>query len=86
MKLWREMELGMKAPKVHAVQYHLYDQLVHYQGIGDLTKDFAEQAHQDRIHDDRRTRTIKDKAIVAATHSNWEHKQKLPLRTMTDDI
>jgi hypothetical protein len=85
MKLWREMELSMEAPKVHAVQDHLCDQLTQYQWIGDLMEDFVEQAHQDGIHDDRRTRSIKDKTIVAAIHSNWEHKRKLPSETMISE-
>jgi hypothetical protein len=85
MKFWREMELSMEAPKVHAVQDHLCDQLIQYQGIGDLMEDFVEQAHQDGILDDRRTRSIKDKTVVAAIHSHWEHKQKIPTVTMISE-
>jgi hypothetical protein len=74
MKLWREMDLSMEAPKVHAIQDHLCDQMLKFGGIGDLMEDFVEQSHQDGIRDDRRTRTLKNKAVVAVLHSNWEHK------------
>ncbi len=78
MRLWREMDLSMEAPKVHAIQDHLCDQLMQFKGIGDLSEDFVEQAHQDGIRDNRRTNSLKDRAVVAAIHSKWEHKRKLP--------
>jgi hypothetical protein len=49
-----------------------------FNGIGDFTEDFAEQAHQDGIHDDRRIRTFKDKSHVANILSKWEFKRELP--------
>lgn len=85
MKLWRELELSMEAPKPHAVEDHLCDQLIMFHGIGDLTEDFVEQAHQDGIREDRRTRTMKDRSAVASIHCKWEHKRKLPAVIMRSE-
>jgi len=74
MRLWREMDLSMEAPKVHAFQDHLCDQLMQLKGIGDLSEDFVEQAHQEGIRDNRRRNSLKDRAVVVAIHSKWEHK------------
>jgi hypothetical protein len=78
MKLWREMELSTEAPKPHAIEDHLIDQIIRFNGIGDLGEDFVEQSHQDGIKDDKRTRTIKDRATEAKIHCRGEHKRKLP--------
>jgi predicted membrane-bound mannosyltransferase len=43
-----------------------------------LSEDFVEQAHQDGIWDNSRTNLQKDRAVVAAIHSKWEYKRKLP--------
>jgi hypothetical protein len=58
---------------VYAIEVHLFYQLLWFQGIGDLTEYFVEQAHQDGIND-RRTKTNKDRVVVAVIQSNWEHK------------
>ncbi len=47
MKLWREMELSTEAPKPHAIEYHWIDQMIQFNGIGNLGEDFVEQSHQD---------------------------------------
>jgi hypothetical protein len=49
MKLWRYLELSVEAPKPHAIEDHLCDQMLKFNGIGDLGEDWVEQAHQDGI-------------------------------------
>ena len=41
-------------PKSHCIEDHLYDQMSHLGGIGDLGEDMVEQSHQEGIKDDRR--------------------------------
>jgi hypothetical protein len=77
MTLWREMELSTEAPKPHAIEDHLVDQVVRFHGIGDLGEDFVEQSHLTGIRDHERTRTLKDREEVANIHCRWEHKRKL---------
>jgi hypothetical protein len=79
MKLWREMELSTEAPKPHAIEDHLVDQVVQFHGIKDLGEDFVEQSHQTRMRDQGRMRTLKDREEVADIHCRWEHKRKLPV-------
>ncbi len=78
MKLWRALDCTTSAPKPHAIEDHLIDQIRQYEGIGEFTEDFVEQVHQDGIHDGRRIRTYKDKNDAATVLSNWEFKWKLP--------
>ena len=78
MKLWRELELTVEAPKPHAIEDHLCDQMLRFNGIGDLGEDWVEQAHQDGIRDEGRSRSIKDRGAAAILHCNWEQKRKLP--------
>jgi hypothetical protein len=79
MKLWREMELSTEAPKPHAIENHLVDQVVQFNGIGDLGEDFVEQSHQTWIRDHGRMQMLKDREEVANIHCRWEHKCKLPV-------
>ena len=79
MKLWREMEVSTEAPKPHAIEDHLVDQVVQFHGIKDLGEDFVEQSHQTRMRDQGRMRTLKDREEVADIHCRWEHKRKLPV-------
>jgi hypothetical protein len=78
MKLWRALDYTTTAPKLHAIEDHLIDQIRQFKGIGELTENFVEQAHQDGIHDGRRICTYKDENDAATVLSNWEFKQKLP--------
>jgi hypothetical protein len=78
MKLWRALDCTTTAPKPHAIEDHLIDQIRQFEGIGEFTEDFVEQAHQDGIRDGRRIRTYKDKNDAATVLSNWEFKRKLP--------
>jgi hypothetical protein len=85
MKLWRDLELSMEAPKPHVIEDHLCDQMQHWKGIGDLGEDWVEQAHQDGIKDEGGTRAIKDRKAAAHLHCRWEHKRKLPPVTLRSD-
>jgi len=78
-RLWREMELSTEAPKPHAIEDHVVDQVIQFYGIGDLEEDFVEQLHQTWIRDHGRTQTLKDRGEVANIYCRWEHKQKLPV-------
>jgi hypothetical protein len=73
------MELSTEAPKPHAIEDYLVDQVVQFHGIGDLGEDFVEQSHQTGIRDHGRTQTLKDREEVANIHCRWEHKHKLPV-------
>ena len=74
MKLWRYLRLSMRGPKIHGVEDHLRDQMIHYNGIGDFFEDFVEQGHQTGVRDETRTRGLtRMKAFIA--HSNWEIKR-----------
>ncbi len=85
MKLWRDLELSMEAPKPHTIEDHLCDQMQHWKGIGNLGEDWVEQAHHDGIKDEGRTRAIKDHKAAAHLHCRWEHKRKLPPVTLRSD-
>lgn len=78
MRLWRELDMSTEAPKPHAIEDHLCDQMQKFRGIGDLGEDWVEQAHQDGIRDEGRSRSIKDRAHAALLHCKWEQKRKLP--------
>lgn len=78
MKLWRDLELSTEAPKPHAIEDHLCDQMLRLNGIGDLGEDWVEQAHQDGIRDEGRSRSFKDRGAAALLHCKWEHKRNLP--------
>jgi hypothetical protein len=54
-------------------------------GIGDLGEDMVEQSHQEGIKDDRRSRTTKNKDVVAQMQCKWEEKRKHPLVQMKKD-
>lgn len=85
MKLWRDLELSVEAPKPHAIEDHLCDQMHRWKGIGDLGEDWVEQAHQDGIKDEGRTRAIKNRNAAANLHCRWEHKRKLPPVTLKSE-
>jgi hypothetical protein len=78
IKLWRNLDLSMEAPKPHAMEDHLCDQMLWLNGIGDLGEDFVEKAHQDGIRDEGRSRSIKDRGAAAILHCKWEQKRNLP--------
>jgi hypothetical protein len=63
------MELYFEALKPHAIKDHLCYQLIKFHGIGDLTEDILEQAHQDGTFEDRLTSTTEGKAVVEVIHS-----------------
>jgi hypothetical protein len=69
MKLWSNVELIFEAPKLHAIEDHLCDQMQKLNGIGDLGEDWVEQAHQVGIRDERRSRSIKDCSAAAILHT-----------------
>ena len=78
MRLWRALKLSMEAPKPHAVEDHLCDQIIRLKGIGDLNEDWVSHAHQDEIRDKIRSSSQKEQAFIARRHCRWEQKQKLP--------
>ncbi len=87
MRLWRALKLSMEAPKPHAVEDHLCDQIIRLKGIGDLGEDWVEQSHQDGIRDNRRSSSQKDQAVVARLHCRWEQKRKLPaVQMIMEDV
>ena len=57
MRLRREMELSTEALKLHAIEDHLVDQVIQFNGIADLGEYFVEQSHQIGIRDHRRMQT-----------------------------
>jgi len=77
MKLWRYLELSMEVPKPHKIEDHWCDQMLWLNGIGDLGEDFMEQAHQDGIRDEGRSRSIKDCGAAAFLDCIWEQKRNL---------
>jgi hypothetical protein len=72
------LDLSMEAPKPHAIEDHLCDQILRLNGIGDLGEDIMEKAHQDGIRDEGRSRSIKDCGAAAILHCKWEQKRNLP--------
>jgi hypothetical protein len=78
MKLWRALDCTTTAPKPHAIEDHLIDQIRQFEGIGEFTEDFNEQVHRDGICDERKIRTYKDENDAATVLSNWEFQRKLP--------
>lgn len=65
----KKMELYFEALKPHAIKDHLRNQLIKFHGIGDLTEDILEQAHQDGIFEDRLTCITEGKAVVEVIHN-----------------
>jgi hypothetical protein len=71
MVLWRNIELSI-APKPHCIEDHMCDQVLLFNGNGDLTEDFIEQAHQYGIQDNLRSRHSKLNETCATLYVNWE--------------
>ena len=70
MRLWRALDLSV-APKPHAIEDHLCDQMGRLLGIGDhLGEDFVEQSHQSGIKYNSWSRTIKDAIQVTNCKCN----------------
>jgi hypothetical protein len=77
MTLWQGLGLSL-APKPHAMEDHLVEQIRQFKGIGDLCEDFVEKSHQDGIIDHARTRDSLSEEDKAKQHSCREHKRLLP--------
>ncbi len=82
MKLWRDLELSMEAPKLHAIWDHLCDQMQHWKYLG---KNWVEQAHQEGIKNEGRIRAVKDGKAAVHLHCRWEHKRNLPPVTLRSE-
>jgi hypothetical protein len=68
MKLWRNLESSAEAPKPHAIEDHLCDQMLKLKGVGDIGMHWVEQAHQDGIRVEGRSRSPKDHGANAILH------------------
>ena len=75
--MWRGLDLSI-TPKIHAIEDHLCDQILRFQGIGDLDEDFMEQSHKDGIKDQRWLRNPPNHRIAAEWQSKWEYLRKHP--------
>mmetsp|Transcript_6358 Transcript_6358/g.6861 ORF Transcript_6358/g.6861 Transcript_6358/m.6861 type:complete len:136 (+) Transcript_6358:278-685(+) len=63
--------MSMKGTKIHGLEDHLLKQMIKYNGTGDFTEDFVEQAHQYGVKEESRTRSLnRFKAFIS--HSRWE--------------
>ena len=65
--------------EAHAMEDHLLDQIIEFEGIGDFGKDFVEQSHQDGIREEAHTKAIRNRAFAADLHSQLEHKRLLSM-------
>ena len=74
LNMWRNLQLSMRGPKIHGMEDHLVEQMVHYDGIGDFTEDFVEQSHQHEVRDELRTIGLK-RSRAFVSHSEWEWKR-----------
>jgi len=87
MKLWRGLGHSTVAPKAHALEDHLAEQISRFGGIGDFCEDFIEKSHQDGIIDHSRTKNSATEEMKAAQHSRREHKRLLPsVRCIANDV
>ena len=71
LTMWRHLGLSMRGPKIHGLEDHLVEQMVHYKGIGDYCEDFVEQSHQDGMKEELRTSGLK-RTRAFMSHSKWE--------------
>ena len=74
LKMWRNLRFSTRGTKLHGLEDHLVEQMVHYNGIGDFTEDFVEQSHQTGVRDELRTRGLK-RSRAFVSHSQWEWKR-----------
>ena len=72
MTCLRNLRLSCRAPKIHAIEDHLIDQMRMFKGIGCFGEDFIEQSHQFGLKEESRTRAMKDRAKAALSHTQWE--------------
>ena len=42
LTMWRHLGLSMRGPKIHGLEDHLVEHMVHYKGIGDNCEDFLD--------------------------------------------
>jgi hypothetical protein len=77
LKMWRDFEMNI-SPKLHVLEDHLFSQLSLFQGLGDYSEDFVEQAHQIGMREEARTFAMRDRNRIALIHCRNEHKRSLP--------
>ena len=75
---WTKMNLP-QTPKYHALMNHTYDQIVHFNGIGDFSEDFIEKSHQDGSRNEYRTKGLVNRSMKANIHCTYERNQSHPL-------
>lgn len=85
-KMWRNLRLSMKGPKIHGMEDHLIEQMIQYGGIGCFCEDFVEQSHQYGVKEELRTRGLsRSRAFIS--HSKWEwNGNHLGVRKAREDI
>jgi hypothetical protein len=71
LHLWRCLRMSMQGPKIHGMEDHLLEQMIRFNGIGDFTEDFVEQAHQYGVKEELRTRSL-NRGKAFKSHSRWE--------------
>ena len=74
---WRDLQISM-GPKMHAIEDHAVKQVQEFEGIGELTEDYIEQAHQTGMKDERRTLGMRDQRKAAGCHIKWEEMKNAP--------
>jgi hypothetical protein len=73
--LWRALGLSVTV-KLHIIEDHVMDYLNKVKGIGDLTEDEGERAHQIGKGNEHRSKNASDNATKANSHARWESMQK----------
>ena len=78
VKAWRCMGYTMGMPKIHAIEDHLFNQMIYWKGIGCFSEDFVELAHQFGNIAEKRTRGMRDYTKQFVSQSRNEKMQQLP--------
>ena len=77
VKIWRELGLSFKGPKIHAVEDHLLSLMKRWNGIGCFLEDFVEKEHQTGKLEDKRTGNMGNKNRQASSNSRHEWARKM---------
>ena len=72
------MKISTDAPKFHAFEHHVVEQMRMFGGIGDFVEAFIEQSHQDGNREEKRTSFMRDRKKAAVSHTRWESIRNLP--------
>ena len=73
--LWRAVGLSVTV-KLHIIEDHVMEYLMKVKGIGDLTEDEGERAHQTGHGNENRSKNSPGNTIKANSHARWESMQK----------